>query len=77
MTKTFTLNDLVRYLYRETTKTESKDLENALLCNNDLLDFYVELESLQRMMDNIRKSPSKQVVESIIDYSNSCNPILS
>ena len=38
MTKTFTPNDVLRYLYKETDAVESAELEQALVVRGELLD---------------------------------------
>ena len=77
MIKTFTPNDVVRFLYKETSQTENREVENALLCNTDLLDQYVQLEAIKGLMDRIRMTPKKVTLQAILDYSSSYNPILS
>ncbi len=46
MTKTFTPNDVLRYLYRETNSAENKELEEAMSLHSDLLDQYVQLAGI-------------------------------
>ena len=77
MIKTFTPNDVVRYLYKETSQTENREFEKAMICRSDLLDDYVQLETITTLMDKIQKSPSARVLQGIMDYSNSINPIFS
>ena len=45
MYKTFTQNDLIRFLYNEMTSEESILLREALLNDSDLCDTYYELKS--------------------------------
>jgi hypothetical protein len=77
MTKTFTPNDVLRYLYKETNSTENKELEDAMHLHSDLLDEYVQLAGIKEQLDQVRKSPSKRTVQAILQYSDSHNPILS
>ena len=77
MTKTFTPNDVIRYLYKETTQTENQELEKAMICHAELLDQYVQVESVKTLLDSIKKSPSARVIQDILDYSTANNTIYS
>lgn len=77
MTKTFTPNDVLRYLYRETNPVENTELEEAMILQSDLLDQYVQLTGIKEQLDQVRKSPSERTIQAILEYSNSNNPILS
>ncbi len=71
MIKTSTLNDILRYLYKETNETENRDLEQQMLCDAELLDECISLQSMKTLMDKIRKMPSSATMQSILDYSKS------
>lgn len=77
MTKTFTPNDVVRFLYKETELLENQQIENAMLCDADLLDQCVQLDEIKELLDKIRKLPSKRTIKAILEYSDSYDPILS
>jgi hypothetical protein len=77
MTKTFTPNDVLRYLYKETSPVENVEIEEALLVSSELLDQYVQLTSIKEQLDKVRKSPSDRTIEVILEYSKSQDPILS
>ena len=77
MTKTFTPNDILRYLYKETNPVENKQLEEAMLVHADLLDQYLQLTSVKEQLDQVREAPAKQTVKAILEYSKSDQPILS
>ena len=69
MTKTFTENDLLRFLYDELTKNEKQALEQALLTDNDLQN---QLENLRAVVGDLNKgqySPSKRSVDKILEFS--------
>jgi hypothetical protein len=53
MTKTFTQNDLIRYIYNETTHEESVEIQHALLCNGKLQEEYKNLSSTVTMLDEL------------------------
>ena len=62
MTKTFTQNDLIRYIYDETSNAESSEIQQALLCNGSLQDEYKSLSGVVSMLDELLEaSPSSSV----------------
>lgn len=77
MTKTFTPNDVVRFLYKETDLRENQQIENAMLCDTDLLDQFIQLEEIKGLLDKINELPSKRIIRAILKYSDSYDPILS
>ena len=44
MAKLFTRNDVIRYIYQETSYEENIELEKAFLINPELLDYYNDLK---------------------------------
>ncbi|SOE20964.1 hypothetical protein SAMN06298216_1438 [Spirosomataceae bacterium TFI 002] len=75
-TSTTQLNDVVKYLYGETTNTENLELENDLCKDGDLLDFYLDSLALKASMDKITMSPSRRVIESIKAFSENYQPAI-
>lgn len=76
MTQTFTStqNDVVRYLYNETSNQENTLVEDALLYDRELLDFYLDCADLKSGMDKIQLSPSDRSIERILNYSKNYVP---
>ena len=65
MTKTFTQNDLIRYIYDETSNAESSEIQQALLCNGSLPEEYKSLSGVISMLDELLEtSPSSSVQSS-------------
>jgi hypothetical protein len=65
MTKTFTQNDLIRYIYDETSNAESSEIQQALLCNGSLQEEYKSLSGVISMLDELLDtSPSSSVQSS-------------
>ena len=52
MYKTFTKNDIIRFLYNEMTLEETILLREALLNDSDLCDTYYELKSSINILDS-------------------------
>lgn len=71
MIKIFTQDDLLRYLYKETSETENKEIANALLCDTDLLDLFKQLSAVKRDLNHAVKIPSQRVINNILEYSRS------
>jgi hypothetical protein len=69
MIKTFTQNDLIRYLYHETTERETKEINKALLCDADLQKQYTELTTTKEHLNEATMVPSANVIDSILNYS--------
>ncbi len=76
MTQTFTStqNDVVRYLYNETSNQENIYVEAALLYDEELLNFYLDCADLKSGMDKIQLSPSKLAVDRILSFSRNYKP---
>lgn len=69
MTKTFTYDDVVRYIYSETTNDESQQIAEALSSNDDLMSFYMDTLEIRHQMNLIVRQPSQQVINRILAYS--------
>ncbi|HEV7346792.1 hypothetical protein [Telluribacter sp.] len=71
MTKTFTYDDVVRYLYAETTQQENALIVEALALDDNLMNFYLDSLELQQQMNRIVRVPSDRVINRALNYS--CN----
>ena len=74
MTKTFTQDDLIRYIYSDMDQKEKLQIENAMICDNELLEQYHQLRALVNEIDKTKVEPSEGVISNILDYSKSINP---
>lgn len=73
MTKTFTQDDVIRYVYDEVDGEDREEIKQAIICDSELQDLYKELIAIKRQLDQSMKSPSDKVTESILNYSKSLN----
>ena len=73
MTKTFTQNDLIRYIYHETTEQESIDIEETLLIDNEFFEEYRKLAEVSMELDRVDEKPSEKSIRKILNYSKSLN----
>ena len=71
MTKRFTPNDLIRYIYQEMPEVEQDLLMQALHGDESLMQEYVELLSAIEQMDEIQLYPSEKVVNAIKQMAKS------
>ena len=69
MTRTYTQDDVIRYIYRETTEEENLAIRNALLFDQELMGFYKEIKSIVSELNNIEVEPSAKSVKAIADYA--------
>ncbi|MFC6996191.1 hypothetical protein [Rufibacter roseus] len=69
MTKTFTQNDLVQYLYNELPRRQRLQLEQALMVDQELAESCTDLLLAQLSLDNAFRQPSDKVTNAIISYS--------
>jgi len=69
MIKTFTKNDLIRYLYHETTEKEETEINKALICDAELLAIYNDLRLMKKEIDNTMLEPSSSTVLNILSYA--------
>ena len=73
MTKTFTQDDIIRFIYDETDQQEKREIENALLCDGDLLDAYRKYLEIKKKLDQDLSVPPQRVIDNILNYSKSYN----
>ena len=67
MIKTFTENDLIRYVYDETSEVEDLEIENVLLFDSTTQDDYSQLVELKNQLDYVEYAPSENVVKNILN----------
>ncbi len=71
MIKSFTPNDLVRYIYQEMPEVEQELLMQALQSDGPLMQEYVEMLSTIEQLDQVRLQPSDKVVKAIKEMAHS------
>lgn len=75
MTKTFTYDDVVRYLYAETTENENDLIVEALALDDDLMNFYLDSLEIKSQMNKIIRTPSDKSIENVIKFSSQYSAI--
>lgn len=71
MTKTFTQDDLIRYIYRETTTEETTKMKTALAFDEQLSECYHELSKSAELLRRVSFKPSESCLDKILSYSKS------
>jgi len=69
MTKTFTSDDVVRYVYEETSPEENLLIEESLMTEPDMMTFFLSALELRSLMNKIERQPRESTVQSILSYS--------
>jgi len=69
MIKTFTQDDVIRYVYEETSPEESLLIEEALMSEPELTTFFLDALELRSMMNKIERQPRPSAVDNILTYS--------
>ena len=69
MTQNYTLNDLVRLVYRETSRSQAEEIMNEMSYDFELAEEYEMLKNAARELPRVSFSPSKKTLENILNYS--------
>ena len=69
MEQTFTNNDLIRFIYKETSLFETLEIEHALTEDATLLEEYQSLMSGYMELPKATFAPSNQALQNILKYS--------
>ncbi len=69
MHKTFTKEDLLRYLYGEMNHEERQELRSLILEDNTLQSEFLELKEAKECLNKVRVSPSIFAVNNIMSYA--------
>ena len=73
MIKTFTPDDLLRYLYEDTSVEETQEIEKALLNDASLQEEFELLQSDLGLLDELKYEPSERCIDHIMDYARAMN----
>jgi len=73
MTKSFTPNDLVRYIYQEMNEEENESLVQALQENEFLMQDYIEMLSTIDQLNELRLIPSDKTTKAVMSAASHLN----
>lgn len=77
MIKIFTENDLIRYVYDETSEVENLDIENALLFDSETQEEYAQLVELKTQLSCVEYIPSEKSVSNILSKAKELQNVSS
>ncbi|HMR42288.1 MAG TPA: hypothetical protein PKC40_00575 [Saprospiraceae bacterium] len=69
MKQNFTPNDLLRFLYKETSLSETVALKEAIEENDNLHDEYQALLKAYHTLPKVKFRPTPDAVRNILNYS--------
>lgn len=69
MIATFTHDDIIRYVYLETTQEENFLIEQTLLTESHLQHFYEEMLETKHDLDRTTARPSDKAIQNILAFS--------
>ena len=73
MNKIFTSDDLILFAYNETGKEKTAKITKALEKDEKLREEYKAITGVQHHLDSIKESPSRNVIDNILNYSKALN----
>jgi hypothetical protein len=65
----FTPEDLVQYLYNETSPAQTAEIKAALETDWSLREKFEVLTSAQNRLEALKMSPSQQTIDNILSYA--------
>jgi hypothetical protein len=71
MTRLFTSNDLIRFIYGETSTKENEKIKALLHKDGKFQKLYFQLLKSKEEIDGLTKFPSEKTIQNILDLSKS------
>jgi hypothetical protein len=71
MKQTFTQDQLIRFLYKETSASETFAIKQALNDSKELMEEFRLLQYAQQQLPKIQFRPKRSSVQNILRYSKS------
>jgi hypothetical protein len=65
----FTPEDLLQYLYNETSPAQTAQIKAALENDWSLREKFEEITSAQSQLETLKLSPSQQTIDNILNYA--------
>jgi len=69
MIQTFTQHDVIRYVYQETTEEENLMIQDGLVHDTEMLEFYLDMLDVKAGLDKSFQQPSERSIDNILAYS--------
>ncbi|MFD1144768.1 hypothetical protein ACFQ4C_26805 [Larkinella insperata] len=74
MIQIFTNDDVIRYVYEETSAEENLLIEDALMAEPELMSFYLDTLEVKCLMNKIERTPSDATIQNILNFSRNYSP---
>ncbi|MGG9960141.1 hypothetical protein [Ferruginibacter sp. SUN106] len=65
----FTPEDLLQYLYKETSPAQTAEIKAALENDWSLREKFEEITAAQNQLETLKMSPSQQTIDNILNYA--------
>lgn len=65
----FTPEDLLQYLYKETSPTKTAEIKAALETDWSLREKFEVITSAQSRLETLKMTPSQQTIDNILNYA--------
>ncbi|MBK7122087.1 MAG: hypothetical protein IPH68_04300 [Chitinophagaceae bacterium] len=65
----FTPEDLLQYLYHETSPKQTAEIKAALETDWSLREKFEVITSAQKRLETLKMSPSQQTIDNILNYA--------
>lgn len=71
MIQTFTLDDVVRFLYDEMNEEQAHKIQESMLLDDELMDMYQQMLLVKNTLDRhpVKEEPSQACIDKILNYS--------
>lgn len=69
MIQTFTQHDVIRYVYQETTEEENLMIQDGLVHDSEMLEFYLDMLDVKAGLDKSLQQPSDRSIDNVLAYS--------
>ncbi|MBC7451747.1 MAG: hypothetical protein H7259_09690 [Cytophagales bacterium] len=71
MIKTFTRNDVIRFVYDEVSAEERSDMELLMMSEESFMKLYHKYNVVKNQIRKVAIEPSENVIDRILMYSKS------
>lgn len=71
MKQTFTTDQLIRFMYKETSASETFAIKQALNSSKELMEEFQNLQAAQQQLPKVKFSPKPSTLQNILRYSKS------
>jgi hypothetical protein len=75
-TCTSTQNEILRYVYNETSSSENVFIENSIAKSNELLDYYLDCLEIKKNLSSVVLYPKDSTLNNILEYSKNFRPTI-